>query len=158
MANDSLHASANTAREAAAVIQWHPGFCSAVEFELRKNKDALSFHRDYTLSKGQLQADLLVIELLEHVAIENEIGKIFRKHNLFEFKSPKDGMSIDDVSIQSPRCFAEFRAAARNKIQSIFDGNRVFGENSFRGAECTTNGSARSVAHPSCSAAQRSGC
>ena len=76
MANDSMPASANTAREAAAVIQWHPGFCSAVEFELRRNKDVLSFQREYPLTKGPLVADLLVIELLEHVTLENEIGKI----------------------------------------------------------------------------------
>ena len=43
---------------------------------------------------------------------------------------------------------AEFRAAARNKFQSIFDGNRVFGENTSREAECATKGSARSEVHP----------
>ena len=96
MANDSLPAGANKAREAAAVIQWHPGFCSAVEFELRKNKNVLSFKREYKLTKGPLAADLLVIELLENVQIENEIGGIFRRHNIFEFKSPDDALNIDD--------------------------------------------------------------
>ena len=33
----------------------------------------------------------------------------------------------------SPRCLAEFRAAARNKIKFIFDGNRVFGKNTSHG-------------------------
>ena len=96
MPKDSLPIGAHPAREAAAVIQWHPGFCSAVEFELRKNRDALSFQREYPLTKGPLVADLLVIELLEQVNIENEIGRIFRKYNIFEFKSPEDGLSIDD--------------------------------------------------------------
>ena len=96
MSNSPLPAGSDAAREAAAVIQWHPGFCSAVEFELRKNKSALSFIREYQLTKGPLAADLLVIELMDRVQIENEIGKIFRKYNLFEFKSPDDGLSIDD--------------------------------------------------------------
>ena len=96
MANGTLPAGAGTSREAAAVIQWHPGFCSAVEFELRKNKSALSFQREYPLTKGPLTADLLVVELLDNVQIENEIGRIFRKYNIFEFKSPEDGLSIDD--------------------------------------------------------------
>ena len=96
MANDSMPASMNVAREAAAVIQWHPGFCSAVEFEFRKNKDVLSFQREYPLTKGPLVAGLLVIELLKDAIIENEIGKIFRRYNIFEFKSPEDGLSIDD--------------------------------------------------------------
>ncbi len=91
-----MPADSGKAREAAAVIQWHPGFCSAVAFELRKNKDVLSFQREYPLTKGPLEADLLVIELRENVKIENEIGKIFRRYNLFEFKSPEDGLSIDD--------------------------------------------------------------
>ena len=96
MANDPAPAGVPPAREAAEVIQWHPGFCSAVEFELRKNRDALSFHREYPLSKGPLIADLLVVELLEQVTVENEIGRIFRRYNIFEFKSPEDGLSIDD--------------------------------------------------------------
>ena len=44
--------------------------------------------------------------------------------------------------------FAEFRAAARNKFQFIFGGNRVFTNNSYREAECATEGSARSEARP----------
>ena len=96
MAKDSLPTGTEAAREAAAVIQWHPGFCSAVEFELRKNRDALSFLREYPLTKGPLTADLLVIELLEQVDIDNEIGKLFRRYNLFEFKSPEDSLNIDD--------------------------------------------------------------
>ena len=96
MSNSSLSAGQNTVRQAAAVIQWHPGFCSAVEFELRKNKNVLSFLREYPLTKGPLAADLLVVELRSPVRIENELGGIFRRYNLFEFKSPDDGLSIDD--------------------------------------------------------------
>ena len=28
--------------------------------------------------------------------LTNEIGKIFRRHNVIEYKSPDDGMTIDD--------------------------------------------------------------
>lgn len=78
-------------------IQWHPGFCAAAEIELRKNRNELEFHREYNLSKKPLQIDLLVIEKLEDVLIENEIGKLFRRHNIIEYKSPDDGLSIDDL-------------------------------------------------------------
>ena len=91
MAHDSIPAG-----ETAAVIQWHPGFCSAVEFEFRRNKGVLSFQREYQLTKGPLAADLLVVEVKEDVHIENEIGRIFRRYNIFEFKSPEDGLSVDD--------------------------------------------------------------
>lgn len=77
-------------------IQWHPGFYAAAELELRSNQEELEFHREYNLSKKPLQIDLLVIEKLQDVQIENEIGRLFRKYNIVEYKSPEDGMNIDD--------------------------------------------------------------
>lgn len=77
-------------------IQWHPGFCAAAEIELRANREELEFHREYNLSKKPLQIDLLVIEKLRDVQIENEIGRLFRKYNVVEYKSPEDGLNIDD--------------------------------------------------------------
>ena len=38
-----------------AKIQWHPAFWAATEIELRENKDDLSFHSEYNLSKKPLQ-------------------------------------------------------------------------------------------------------
>ena len=40
--------------------------------------------------------DLLIIKKLSDVLIENEIGHIFKKYNVVEYKSPEDGLSIDD--------------------------------------------------------------
>ena len=77
-------------------IQWHPAFCAAAELELRFNKDDLEFKREYNLSKKPLQMDLLIIEKRKGVQIQNEIGKIFRGHNIIEYKSPDDGMTIDN--------------------------------------------------------------
>ena len=74
-------------------IQWHPAFCAAAELELRFNKDDLEFKREYNLSKKPLQMDLLIIEKRKGVQIQNEIGKIFRGHNIIEYKSPDDGMT-----------------------------------------------------------------
>nr|WP_296461199.1 hypothetical protein [uncultured Acetatifactor sp.] len=79
-----------------ATIQWHPGFYSAAELELISNKDALAFEREYNLSKAPLRMDLLIIKKLADVRIENEIGRIFKRYNIVEYKSPEDGLSIDD--------------------------------------------------------------
>ena len=38
--------------------------------------------------------DLLIIEKRKGVQIQNEIGKIFRAHNIIEFKSPDDNLTI----------------------------------------------------------------
>ena len=79
-----------------AKIQWHPAFCAAAELELRLNKADLEFKREYNLSKKPLQMDLLIIEKRKNAQIKNEIGTIFRGHNVIEYKSPDDGMTIDD--------------------------------------------------------------
>ena len=72
------------------------GFCAAAELELRDNREDLSFNREYNLSKEPLQIDLLVIKKPPHVKIKNEIGHLFRQHNVVEYKSPKDSLNIDD--------------------------------------------------------------
>ena len=88
--------SAAKARETASGIQWHPGFCSAVAIEFRKNRDVLEFHSELELSKGSLFLDLLVIKKRKDVQTENEIGRIFRTYNICEFKSEDDALTIDD--------------------------------------------------------------
>ena len=75
-------------KQPSAKIQWHPAFCAAAELELRSNKGDLEFKREYNLSKKPLQMDLLIIEKRKGVQIQNEIGKIFRGHNIIEYKSP----------------------------------------------------------------------
>ena len=76
--------------------QWHPPFCAAVKLELRANKKDLSFESEHTLNTKPIQIDLLVIKKLQDVDIQNEIGKIFKAHNIFEYKSPKDALGIDE--------------------------------------------------------------
>jgi hypothetical protein len=77
-------------------IQWHPGFYGAAELEFIGNKGDLEYEREYNLSKEPIRMDLLIIKKLGNVEIENEIGRIFKKYNVLEYKSPDDGMSIDD--------------------------------------------------------------
>ena len=76
-------------------IQWHPAFCSAVRLELADNREDLEFHNEYNLNSKPLQADLLVIHKQGQDEIKNTIGKLFRKHNIMEYKAPKDGINID---------------------------------------------------------------
>jgi flagellar hook-associated protein FlgK len=76
--------------------QWHPAFCGAAELEFRANKRDLEFQREYNLSKEPLRVDLLIIKKLKNVQLENEIGHIFRTYNVIEYKSPEDGLTIDD--------------------------------------------------------------
>ena len=76
-------------------IQWHPGFVSAMELELIDYKGMLYFDSEHNLSKKPLQIDLLVIKKDRPVEITNEIGRIFKKYNVMEYKSPDDSLNID---------------------------------------------------------------
>ena len=78
------------------VIHWHPGFYGAIELELRQNKSDLIFESEHQLSKEPLRMDMLIIKKQGDVVVQNEIGQLFRKYNVLEFKSPNDGLSIDD--------------------------------------------------------------
>jgi hypothetical protein len=78
-------------------IQWHPAFYAAAGLELQENLEDLEFIPEYNLSKEPIHFDLL-IQKDGAVAIKNEIGHILRKYNIIEYKSPKDGMSIDDFA------------------------------------------------------------
>lgn len=62
IANENPYVSAAKAGEAASVLQRRPGFCSAVRFEPRENRDALEFSTEYEASKGPPVSDLLVIK------------------------------------------------------------------------------------------------
>ena len=70
---------------------WHPAFCGITEWELKKNRDDLFFDPEFQLSKKPIQMDMLVIKKNSSAVIENEIGKLFKKHNIFVFKGSGAG-------------------------------------------------------------------
>lgn len=80
--------------------QWHPAFCSAVKLELTENKRDLSYNSEYNLNTKPISIDLLVIRKSPDVIINNEIGKIFKGHNIFEYKSPDNNMDIDTSHLE----------------------------------------------------------
>ena len=75
--------------------QWHPAFYGALRLELAGNKQDLEYTEELILNTLPLQADTLIIKKKRECEIENEIGKIFRHHNLVEYKSPDDSFNHD---------------------------------------------------------------
>ena len=76
-------------------IQWHPGFVSAMNLELMKYRESLEFEKEYNLNTKPLEIDLLIIKKDAGIDIDNEIGRLFRGHNIMEYKSPGDRLDID---------------------------------------------------------------
>ena len=76
-------------------IQWHAGFCAAMQLEFIDEKDKLTYETEHTLNTKPLQIDMLIVKKNKNVKLSKAIGAIFKGHNLVEFKSPRDHMNID---------------------------------------------------------------
>ena len=77
-------------------LQWHPAFSAALRITLQDEMKYLEIHEEYLLAKKPLQMDVLLIKKTKNVQIEKSIGQIFRVHNIIEYKSPEDYLSIND--------------------------------------------------------------
>ena len=75
--------------------QWHPAFVSAMQLELKEDAQYLNFTSEHNLNPKPLEGDLLIVKKEKDVEIKNEIGKVFRKHNIVEYKSPDDSMNLN---------------------------------------------------------------
>ena len=60
-----------------------------------KRQSYLTFEPEHLLSKKPMQIDVLV-KNEKKVKIRKNIGRIFRQHNIIEYKSPEDHLNIDD--------------------------------------------------------------
>ena len=79
-------------------IYRHEAFYEALKFELHRYKDFLEFQNEHQLSKEALRIDVLVVKKNTDVQIKKNIGKIFREHNIFEYKSELDSFSFWDYN------------------------------------------------------------
>lgn len=87
-------------------LQWHSGFSAALRVELEDELDELCIEDEHMLSKKPMQIDVLVVKKKEEQPIRKNIGRIFRKHNIIEYKSPEDYLSINDFyKVYGYTCF-----------------------------------------------------
>lgn len=88
------------------ILQWHPGFCAALQIELKEEAEFLEFYPEYELSKKPMRIDTLIVKKIEDRPVKKNIGRIFRKYNLIEYKSPEDYLSINDFyKVYGYACF-----------------------------------------------------
>ena len=78
------------------LLQWHPAFYADLQIEFREETEKLKFEREYLLSSKPMAIDVLIIKKKDAEPIHKNIGKIFRKYNIIEYKSPSDSLSVDD--------------------------------------------------------------
>ena len=76
-------------------IQWHPGFVTGIDLELSEYRSEMIQEREYNLNTKPLSIDVLIRKNDNTVVKDNEIGMLFRRYNIVEYKSPDDHMDID---------------------------------------------------------------
>ncbi len=65
-------------------LQWHPGFCAAIQIELEDQAGEMDFLSEYNLSKKPLQADLVIIKKQSDIPSgnENNLCGILSRYNI----------------------------------------------------------------------------
>lgn len=77
-------------------LQWHPAFAAVLRIELEKELGRLEIKDEVQLTKKPLQMDVLLIKKGGEEPVEKNIGRIFRRYNIIEYKSPGDSLSVND--------------------------------------------------------------
>lgn len=88
------------------MLQWHTAFFAGIQIELEEEAEYLIFENEHMLSTKPMQVDVLIIKKNSEKKIRKNIGQIFRKYNIIEYKSPEDYLSVDDFyKVHGYACF-----------------------------------------------------
>lgn len=100
-------------------LQWHPAFYAGIQIELAEEAQYLSFENEHQLGTKPKEIDVLIIKKDPKVFIRKNIGRIFRKHNIIEYKCPEDYLSIDDYyKVYGYACFYKSDTKTVNEIRA----------------------------------------
>ena len=70
--------------------------CRSYYLALKADRKHLEYQRELELSKEPIKADLMIIKKEPGIRVKNQIGHIFKRYNILEYKSPDDNLTIDD--------------------------------------------------------------
>ena len=101
------------------LLQWHSAFYADLQIELAAEAEYLTFENEHMLGTKPMQLDVLIIKKNETRQIKKNIGRIFLRHNIVEYKSPTDSLSIDDFfKVYGYACFYKSDTRTVNEIKS----------------------------------------
>lgn len=87
-------------------LYWHAAAYADIQIEFEEESDHLIFENEHQLGTKPMAIDILIIKKKNDFPVQKNIGRIFRKHNIIEYKSPSDYLSIDDFyKVYGYTCF-----------------------------------------------------
>lgn len=99
-------------------FQWHPANYAGLQIEFEDEKEYLSFEDEHQLGTKPMAIDILIIKNTEGYKVKKNIGRIFKKYNIIEYKSPDDYLSIDDFyKVYGYTCFYKADTPTVNQIE-----------------------------------------
>ena len=78
-------------------LAWHPAFASSVQLDLLRFGGMLEYETEHELNRQPLRIDLVVVRKDPALSIERGYASAFRGHNLLEYKSEQDSLTMDDL-------------------------------------------------------------
>ena len=104
--------------EEAPALQWHPAFFAGIRIEFAAEAEALLFENEHQLGTKPKEIDVLIIKKDPSTAIRKNIGRIFRTHNIVEYKSPDDCLDINAFyKVYGYACFYKSDTVKQDEIK-----------------------------------------
>ena len=106
-------------KEEKKLLQWHAAFFADIQIELAEEAQYLEFENEHMLGTKPMQLDVLIIKKDSKRRLKKNIGRIFRRHNIVEYKSPTDSLSVDDFfKVYGYACFYKADTRRVNEIKA----------------------------------------
>lgn len=80
------------------LLQWHPAFFAGIQIEFGEEAKYPEFKSEYVLGTKPMMIDVL-IKKKETQILKRSMGKIFRKYNIVEYKSPDEFFCVLELSM-----------------------------------------------------------
>ena len=99
------------------ILQWHPAFFAGIQIELEEESSNLLFENEHQLGTRPKAIDVLITKKKKNIPVKKNIGRIFRKYNIIEYKGPQDYISVDDFyKVYAYVCLYKSDTAKSNSI------------------------------------------
>jgi len=79
-------------------LPWHTGLVQVIQQEFFEYLSQIEIIPESPLTTEPLKIDIIIIKKEKELDLKKNIARIFRTHNIIEYKSPDDSLSVDDFS------------------------------------------------------------